>query len=169
MKPNPRFHGHRKLCGLAGFVTLLCGTSLLAFEPNEWRQIQTLNVPASGLVQVNLPATTLDAAQPGLEDLRIVDAAGNIHNSQVFEARLRRVQCCRWEIYLHQTRRRNVECLYLTPFVWLKCQKRCPAKERDKAGEAAELTMAVESWIWFHCFSPQPRGTADIETMRGWR
>lgn len=77
MKPNPRLHGHRKLCGLAGFVTLLCATSLLAFEPNEWRQIQTLNVPASGLVQVNLPATTLDAAQPGLEDLRIVDAAGN--------------------------------------------------------------------------------------------
>jgi hypothetical protein len=77
MKPNPRFHGHRKLCGLAGFVTLLCATSLLAFEPNEWRQIQTLNVPASGLVQVNLPAPTLDAAQPGLEDLRIVDTTGN--------------------------------------------------------------------------------------------
>src|SRR5438067_7611201 len=77
MKPSPRLHRHRKLCGLALFVTFLCATSLQAFEPNEWRQTQTLNVPAPGLVRVNLPATTLNAAQPGLEDLRIVDAAGN--------------------------------------------------------------------------------------------
>src|SRR5207302_11008577 len=77
MKPNPRFHRHRNLCGLAACITLLCTTSLQAFEPNEWRQTQMLNVPAPGLVRVNLPATTLNAAQPGLEDLRIVDAAGN--------------------------------------------------------------------------------------------
>src|SRR5947207_10629763 len=36
-----------------------------------------LNVPAPGLVRVNLPAATLNAAQPELEDLRIVDTAGN--------------------------------------------------------------------------------------------
>src|SRR5438034_11263801 len=77
MKPKPRFHRHRKLCGVAARIALLCATSLLAFEPNEWRQTQTLNVPASGLVRVNLPATTLNATQPGLEDLRIVDTAGN--------------------------------------------------------------------------------------------
>ena len=77
MKPKPRFHRHRKLCGLIACITLLCGTSLLAFEPNEWRQTQMLNVPAPGLVRVNLPAATLNAAQPGLEDLRIVDTAGN--------------------------------------------------------------------------------------------
>ena len=77
MKPNPRFHPHRKLCDVVAFVTFLCATSLLAFEPNEWRQTQALNVPASGLVRVNLPATTLDAAQPDLQDLRIVDTAGN--------------------------------------------------------------------------------------------
>ena len=78
MKPNPRFHPHRKLCDVVAFVTFLCTTSLLAFEPNEWRQTQALNVPAaSGLVRVNLPATTLDAAQPGLQDLRIVDTAGD--------------------------------------------------------------------------------------------
>lgn len=77
MEPNLRFHRHRKLCGLAGFVTLLYATSLLVFAPNEWRQTQTLNVPAPGLVRVNLPAPTLNAAHPGLEDLRIVDAAGN--------------------------------------------------------------------------------------------
>jgi len=49
----------------------------LAFEPNEWRNTQTLDIPAAGLVHVNLPATTLDAAQPGLEDLRIVDSKGD--------------------------------------------------------------------------------------------
>src|SRR5947207_13081107 len=77
MKPNPRFHRHRKLRGLAACITLLCATSLLGFEPNEWRQTQMLNVPAPGLVRVNLPAATLNAAQPELEDLRIVDTAGN--------------------------------------------------------------------------------------------
>jgi hypothetical protein len=49
----------------------------LAFDPNEWRNTQTLEVPAKGLVRVNVPAATLDAAQPGLEDLRIVDSTGN--------------------------------------------------------------------------------------------
>lgn len=77
MEPNLRFHRHRKLCGLAGFIPLLYATSLLAFAPSEWRQTQTINVPAPGLVRVNLPAPTLNAAHPGLEDLRIVDAAGN--------------------------------------------------------------------------------------------
>ena len=78
MKPNPRFHPRRKLYDAVAFVTFLCATSLLAFEPNEWRQTQALNVPAaSGLVRVNLPALTLDAAEPDLEDLRIVDTVGN--------------------------------------------------------------------------------------------
>ena len=49
----------------------------LAFDPNEWRNTQALDIPAVGLVHVNLPATTLDAAQPGLEDLRIVDSKGD--------------------------------------------------------------------------------------------
>ena len=48
-----------------------------AFNPNEWRNTQALAVPAKGLVRANVPATTLDAAQPGLEDLRIIDSAGN--------------------------------------------------------------------------------------------
>ena len=47
------------------------------FDPKEWRNTQTLDVPARGLVRVNVPATTLNAAQPGLEDLRIVDSNGN--------------------------------------------------------------------------------------------
>jgi hypothetical protein len=36
-----------------------------------------LDVPAKGLVRVNLPVATLDAAQPGLDDLRVTDSAGN--------------------------------------------------------------------------------------------
>jgi len=49
----------------------------LAFDPNEWRYKQSFDVPARGLVRINVPAATLDAAQPGLEDLRIIDATGN--------------------------------------------------------------------------------------------
>jgi len=49
----------------------------LAFDPNEWRNTQALDIPAAGLVHLNLPAATLDAAQPGLEDLRIVDPKGD--------------------------------------------------------------------------------------------
>jgi len=56
---------------------LIAAPTCLAFEPNEWRNTQAFEVPAKGLVRVNLPAATLDAAQPGLEDLRIVDSRGN--------------------------------------------------------------------------------------------
>jgi hypothetical protein len=55
---------------------LVAVQTCLAFEPNEWRNTQTLEVPARGLVRVNVPAATLDAAQSGLEDLRIVDSTG---------------------------------------------------------------------------------------------
>jgi hypothetical protein len=51
--------------------------SLLSFEPNEWRQTQMLDVSGSGLVRVKLSAATLDAAQPCLEDLRLIDQTGN--------------------------------------------------------------------------------------------
>jgi hypothetical protein len=44
---------------------------------NEWRNTQALDIPAKGLVRVNVPASTLDAAQPGQEDLRIVDSKGD--------------------------------------------------------------------------------------------
>jgi hypothetical protein len=41
-----------------------------------WSHWQTLDVPAPGLVRVSLPPATLDAARPGLEDLRLIDPAG---------------------------------------------------------------------------------------------
>ncbi len=56
---------------------LVAAQTCLAFDPNEWRNTQVFEVPAKGLVRVNVPAGTLDAAQPELEDLRIVDSTGN--------------------------------------------------------------------------------------------
>ncbi|MCU0787474.1 MAG: DUF3999 domain-containing protein, partial [Verrucomicrobia bacterium] len=44
---------------------------------SEWQYQQDIAVTGGGLVKVSLPAETLDAARPGLEDLRLVDAAGN--------------------------------------------------------------------------------------------
>jgi|SRR5438132_8372734 len=77
MKPNQPSHRFLKLCGFVALATLLFARSLLSFEPNEWRQTQALNVPTSGLVRINLPAATVEAALPGLEDLRIVDPTGS--------------------------------------------------------------------------------------------
>jgi hypothetical protein len=56
---------------------LVAAQTCLAFDPNEWRNTQAFQVPAAGLVRVNVPAATLDAAQPGLDDLRIIDSKGN--------------------------------------------------------------------------------------------
>lgn len=47
-----------------------------AISPNEWQFRQSLEVRASGLSRVDLPLSTLDAARPNLEDLRIIDATG---------------------------------------------------------------------------------------------
>ncbi|MGI8603507.1 MAG: DUF3999 family protein [Verrucomicrobiales bacterium] len=48
-----------------------------AFSPDQWRYEQTLDVRAAGLSRVDLPLATLDVSRPALEDMRIVDAAGN--------------------------------------------------------------------------------------------
>lgn len=58
-------------------AALLCAGSLGAVTSNEWRFSQAVDVPASGLVRVNLPAATLDAARPDFGDVRILDSAGN--------------------------------------------------------------------------------------------
>jgi len=77
MKRIPRSHPLHNFCVIVALTIFVAAQTCLAFEPNEWRNTQTLDIPAAGLVHVNLPATTLDAAQPGLEDLRIVDSNGN--------------------------------------------------------------------------------------------
>lgn len=56
---------------------LTAGVALLrALSPAEWRYQQALEVPAPGLVRVDLPPATLNAARRGLEDLRLIDATG---------------------------------------------------------------------------------------------
>src|SRR5205814_2181628 len=77
MKRIPRSHPLHNFCVIVASAIFVAAQTCLAFVPNEWRNTQALDIPAAGLVHVNLPATTLDAAQPGLEDLRIVDPKGD--------------------------------------------------------------------------------------------
>jgi hypothetical protein len=77
MKRIPRSHPLHNFYVIVASAIFVAAQTCLAFDPNEWRNTQTLDIPAAGLVHVNLPATTLDAAQPGLEDLRIVDSKGD--------------------------------------------------------------------------------------------
>ena len=72
-----RVFQHAPYFATHGRTILIAAQTCLAFDPNEWRNAQTLEVPAKGLVRVSVPTATLDAAQPGLEDLRIVDPTGN--------------------------------------------------------------------------------------------
>ncbi|HET7227892.1 MAG TPA: hypothetical protein VFJ55_04560, partial [Chthoniobacterales bacterium] len=44
-----------------------------ALTPNQWQYRQSVDVPAAGLVQVNLPLETSNIARPDLSDLRIID------------------------------------------------------------------------------------------------
>ncbi|HUA38239.1 MAG TPA: DUF3999 family protein [Candidatus Sulfopaludibacter sp.] len=63
--------------GICGCL-LLAGFSAIAVNlPADWQHEQTFNVPTTGLVKINLPVETLDAARPALEDLRLYDDAGN--------------------------------------------------------------------------------------------
>ena len=70
----PESHGPRPM-------RILLASAVLAFalhtaqsaSLSDWPNRQELAVPAPGLVKLNLPVETLDAAQAGLEDLRILD------------------------------------------------------------------------------------------------
>jgi hypothetical protein len=77
MKRTLPFHPLHNFSVFVALTILVAAQTCLAFDPNEWRNVQTLEVPAKGLVRVNVPTSTLDAAQPGLEDLRIIDSKGN--------------------------------------------------------------------------------------------
>src|SRR5258708_1685859 len=44
---------------------------------SDWQHRQEIQVPSAALVKISLPTDTLDAAQPGLEDLRVLDSAGS--------------------------------------------------------------------------------------------
>ena len=62
----------RASLGLIAALTL----PAFALDPAQWRFGQTLDVQAPGLIRIDLPPATLSAAQPELQDLRLLDAAG---------------------------------------------------------------------------------------------
>ena len=57
--------------------SLAYGVAARAALPTEWQHAQEFNIAAPGLVKISLPVETIDAARPGLEDLRLCDDAGN--------------------------------------------------------------------------------------------
>jgi len=76
MRPY-RHHPRSSKLILLVAASLGLGLRLVAITPEEWRHTQMLDVESTGLVRVELPPATLDAARPSLEDLRLLDAAGN--------------------------------------------------------------------------------------------
>src|SRR4051794_16533136 len=62
---------------IAFLAALLLAQSALGLIPNEWRFNQSIDVPSAGLVRVNLPPPTIDAARPDFADIRILDASNN--------------------------------------------------------------------------------------------
>ena len=58
---------------LVYFLTTL---TVFAELPADWKNVQQFDVARTGLIKLSLPAETINAARPGLEDLRIFDSAG---------------------------------------------------------------------------------------------
>jgi hypothetical protein len=73
MKPNRNFPAIL-VCGLALAGAFAANAAML---PLTGSMCRILNVASPGLVKISLPVETLDAARPGLEDLRLCDDAGN--------------------------------------------------------------------------------------------
>ena len=62
---------------LCGCLFFLCISATAANLPSDWQHEQRFNVTTAGLVRLSLPAETLNAARPALEDLRLYDDMGN--------------------------------------------------------------------------------------------
>lgn len=62
------------------FLALILFGPLLAGEaadlPSQWKNVQTLEITKTGLIQFSVPLDTLTAARPDLEDLRLFDQQG---------------------------------------------------------------------------------------------
>ena len=67
MKRIPRSHPLHNFYIAVALATLVAAQTCLAFDPNEWRNAGARS-STQGLLRVNVPAETLDAAQPRLED-----------------------------------------------------------------------------------------------------
>jgi hypothetical protein len=76
MKFQSKIRRSNALTGGFLVAAFLFAGSVGALTPNEWRFSQTIDVAEYGLIRVNLPAETLDASRPDLEDVRILDGAG---------------------------------------------------------------------------------------------
>ena len=57
-------------------VYFLATITVFGELPADWKNMQQVDVTRPGLIKLSLPAETIDAARPGLEDLRIFDSAG---------------------------------------------------------------------------------------------
>jgi hypothetical protein len=60
----------------AGLLTVAASVGASNLPPN-WQHEQQFTVSTAGLMKISLPAETLNAARPGLEDLRLFDDVGN--------------------------------------------------------------------------------------------
>ncbi|HEY8993573.1 MAG TPA: DUF3999 family protein, partial [Lacunisphaera sp.] len=69
---HPRFLQFGALLALFS----LAGAADATLVPTEWQHRQDFAVAAPGVVRVELPDATFDAAQPNLADLRVLDPAG---------------------------------------------------------------------------------------------
>ena len=76
MKPLPRSPNRARITLVLCLAALATAVCVPAATLSDWPNRQELSVPAAGLIKLNLPVETLDAALPGLDDLRILDAAG---------------------------------------------------------------------------------------------
>jgi hypothetical protein len=63
--------------GICAWLLLAGFPAFAANLPSDWQHEQTFNVSSAGLIKINLPVETLDAARPALEDVRLYDDAGN--------------------------------------------------------------------------------------------
>jgi hypothetical protein len=61
-------------CACILATTVSAGASNL---PSDWQHEQQFTISKPGLMKISLPAETLNAARPGLEDLRLYDDVGN--------------------------------------------------------------------------------------------
>jgi len=69
---------NKPVAGLLFACAILPGVSAAgATLPSGWQHEQSFDVATVGLVKINLPVETLDAARPLLEDLRLYDDSGN--------------------------------------------------------------------------------------------
>src|SRR6267378_1696513 len=60
--------------GVILLLIVFSSSAVYALTPNQWQFRQAIEVPAPGLVQVNLSAETINIARSDLSDLRIIDA-----------------------------------------------------------------------------------------------